>query len=183
MARQPAKRAKKPRRPLDKEAIELAALALIDKDGLGELSMRRLGKKLGVEAMSLYHHYPSKAHLLDALLDRLIATSEGAPIVVTSAAGSPEGYVLARRGQLAHYIGPLVATSAAVATRLLDAVLERLAGREVCLDLHRGGLLAQTTLADQGLAMRRTLTRMYVGPGPHPGTSPWICASAGPEIG
>ncbi len=74
MARPPAKRAKKPRRPLDKEAIELAALALIDKDGLGELSMRRLGKKLGVEAMSLYHHYPSKAHLLDALLDRLIAT-------------------------------------------------------------------------------------------------------------
>jgi AcrR family transcriptional regulator len=26
--------------------------------------------------MSLYHHYPSKAHLLDALLDRLLATLE-----------------------------------------------------------------------------------------------------------
>ena len=67
-------RAKKTRRPLDRERIERVALELIDKEGLGELSMRRLGKRLGVEAMSLYHHYPSKTHLLDALLDRLIAT-------------------------------------------------------------------------------------------------------------
>jgi AcrR family transcriptional regulator len=38
--------------------------------------MRRLGKKLGVEAMSLYHHYPSKAHLFDALVDRLLSEME-----------------------------------------------------------------------------------------------------------
>lgn len=69
-----AKKSIKERRPLDREGIERAALALIDEEGLGEFSMRRLGKKLGVEAMSLYHHYPSKSHLLDALLDRLIAT-------------------------------------------------------------------------------------------------------------
>jgi len=69
-----AKKTPKVRRPLDREGIERAALALIDEEGLAELSMRRLGKKLGVEAMSLYHHYPSKAHLLDALLDRLIST-------------------------------------------------------------------------------------------------------------
>jgi AcrR family transcriptional regulator len=62
------------RRPLDREAIERAALDLIEKAGLEELSMRRLGKKLGVEAMSLYHHFPSKAHLLDALVERLIVT-------------------------------------------------------------------------------------------------------------
>ena len=36
-------------------------------------------QKLGVEAMSLYHHYPSKAHLLDALLERLVATLEPVP--------------------------------------------------------------------------------------------------------
>jgi GNAT superfamily N-acetyltransferase len=118
-----------------------------------------------------------------ALLDRLIADGEGEPIIATLTAGSPEGYVLARRGQLAAYIGPLVATSAGVATRLLDAVLARLAGRQVCLDLHRGGLLEPTTLADRAFSMRRTLTRMYVGPAPHPGTSSWICASAGPELG
>jgi AcrR family transcriptional regulator len=74
-----AAKSKRPRRPLDRETIQHAALALIDQDGLGELSMRRLGQKLGVEAMSLYHHYPSKAHLLDALLERLIATLEPVP--------------------------------------------------------------------------------------------------------
>lgn len=74
-----ARKSKRPRRPLDRESIERAALELIDQDGLGELSMRRLGQKLGVEAMSLYHHYPSKAHLLDALLERLIASLEPVP--------------------------------------------------------------------------------------------------------
>lgn len=61
------------RAPLDRDAIERAALELIERDGLAELSMRKLGAAVGVEAMSLYHHYASKAHLLDALLDRLIA--------------------------------------------------------------------------------------------------------------
>lgn len=72
----PAKAPKKRTRrdPLDRERIEAAALELIERDGLDELSMRKLGAALGVEAMSLYHHYPSKAHLLDALLDRLIAS-------------------------------------------------------------------------------------------------------------
>lgn len=64
------KRARKS--PLDRERIELAALELVEKDGLAEFSMRKLGSALGVEAMSLYHHFPSKAHLFDALLDRLI---------------------------------------------------------------------------------------------------------------
>jgi AcrR family transcriptional regulator len=68
----PAKKNK--RQPLDRDAIERAALELIDAKGLDELSMRKLGAKLGVEAMSLYHHFPSKSHLLDALMERLIAT-------------------------------------------------------------------------------------------------------------
>jgi AcrR family transcriptional regulator len=68
------KKQAKPRRTLDRELIERTALAIIDDVGLDELSMRRLGKELGVEAMSLYHHFPSKAHLLDALLERLVLT-------------------------------------------------------------------------------------------------------------
>src|SRR5215475_8198721 len=43
------------------------ALALIDAEGLETLSMRRLGARLGVEAMSLYRHVHNKADLLDAL--------------------------------------------------------------------------------------------------------------------
>jgi AcrR family transcriptional regulator len=43
------------------------ALALVDEEGLAALSMRRLGARLGVEAMSLYNHVRDKADLLDAL--------------------------------------------------------------------------------------------------------------------
>src|SRR5260370_2602186 len=50
-----------------REDICNAALALVDEEGLEALSMRRLGSRLGIEAMSLYHHVRDKADLLDAL--------------------------------------------------------------------------------------------------------------------
>jgi AcrR family transcriptional regulator len=49
-----------------------AALALIDGDGLEGFSTRKLGAALGVEAMAIYHHFPSKAALLDAVAERLL---------------------------------------------------------------------------------------------------------------
>lgn len=48
-------------------------MALVDRDGLEALSTRRLGEALGCEAMSIYHHFPSKAHLMDALIDLMLA--------------------------------------------------------------------------------------------------------------
>lgn len=58
---------------LDRETVVDAALALIAAEGLSGLSMRQLGRALGVEAMSLYHWFPSKERLLDAAADRLLA--------------------------------------------------------------------------------------------------------------
>lgn len=40
------------------------ALRLIDEEGLDALSMRRLGAELNVRGISLYHHFPSKEHIL-----------------------------------------------------------------------------------------------------------------------
>ena len=45
----------------------------IDADGLENLSMRRLAGTLGVEAMSLYNHFPNKAEILNAVHQRLLA--------------------------------------------------------------------------------------------------------------
>jgi AcrR family transcriptional regulator len=56
---------------LSRDAIAAAALALIDQEGLDALSFRRLGQELGFEAMSLYHYFASKAHLMDAVIDRV----------------------------------------------------------------------------------------------------------------
>ncbi|QLY33553.1 TetR/AcrR family transcriptional regulator [Nocardia huaxiensis] len=50
---------------LSRERIRGAALTLIDRDGLPELSMRKLAAELGVQAASLYGHYPTKDDLLD----------------------------------------------------------------------------------------------------------------------
>src|SRR2546427_10692734 len=61
------------RTTLSLERIAAAAVALIDGDGLDALSMRRLGAELGVDAMSLYRHFPSKAALLQAVVARLFA--------------------------------------------------------------------------------------------------------------
>ena len=58
------------RRPaLSRDRIVEAAARVADHDGLGGVSMRSVGKELGVEAMSLYHHVAGKEDLLDRLAD------------------------------------------------------------------------------------------------------------------
>lgn len=61
------------RPPLTRDAVVEAAVAMTDAEGLDRLSMRRLGERLGVEAMSLYHHVPNKTALLDAMVDTVFA--------------------------------------------------------------------------------------------------------------
>ena len=48
-----------------------AAIALADAEGLSALSMRRVAEMLGVSPMSLYTYVPSKAELVDLMLDRV----------------------------------------------------------------------------------------------------------------
>jgi AcrR family transcriptional regulator len=68
------------RAPLSRERVLKAALAMVDADGLGSLSMRKLGTELGVEAMSLYKHVANKDALLDGLIDQLwTEVSDGLP--------------------------------------------------------------------------------------------------------
>ncbi|WP_241985831.1 MULTISPECIES: TetR family transcriptional regulator [Cryobacterium] len=52
-----------PRIPLSREKIIGAAAAVADRAGVTAVSMRSVAKVLGVEAMSLYHHVPSKEAL------------------------------------------------------------------------------------------------------------------------
>ena len=71
-----ARRAATAVEPLSRERIVDAALDLIAETGLAGFSTRKLGERLGREAMSLYHHFPSKQHLLDALVDHAIGSVE-----------------------------------------------------------------------------------------------------------
>lgn len=58
-------------RPLTRDELLEAALDIVDSEGLAALTMHHLADAVGVEAMSLYHHVPSKAVLLDRLVDRV----------------------------------------------------------------------------------------------------------------
>jgi predicted RNase H-like nuclease/AcrR family transcriptional regulator len=58
---------------LSRDRVVAEAVALADAEGLAALSMRALAGRLGVEAMSLYHHVASKEGLLDAMLDVVFA--------------------------------------------------------------------------------------------------------------
>jgi TetR/AcrR family transcriptional regulator, tetracycline repressor protein len=64
---------KEPRTPLTRERIVCAALALVDREGLKALSMRKLGVELGVDPMAIYYYVPNKDALLDAIIEAVMA--------------------------------------------------------------------------------------------------------------
>jgi AcrR family transcriptional regulator len=59
------------RTPLSRDRILDAAIELADREGIGAVTMRRLGQHLGVEAMSLYKHIADKDEVLAGIADRI----------------------------------------------------------------------------------------------------------------
>jgi AcrR family transcriptional regulator len=58
--------------PLSRSRITASALHIVDTEGLGALSMRRLGAELGVDASSIYYHVPNKSALYDLVVDAVM---------------------------------------------------------------------------------------------------------------
>lgn len=75
MAPKPTTRAQ-PRVPLSRERVLDAAIRLADEGGIESLSMRKLARELGVEAMSLYNHVAGKGDLVDAIADLVVSEIE-----------------------------------------------------------------------------------------------------------
>src|SRR5678816_2376084 len=63
------RRGPKPSRSV--EEVVSAAISLADAEGLAALSMRRVAETLGLSPMSLYTYVPSKAELVDLMVDRV----------------------------------------------------------------------------------------------------------------
>jgi len=57
------------RTPLTRADILTTALRIVDDEGVDALSMRRLARELGIEAMSLYHHFENKDAILAGIID------------------------------------------------------------------------------------------------------------------
>jgi TetR/AcrR family transcriptional regulator, tetracycline repressor protein len=61
------------RDPLTRERVIEAAMRVMDEEGLEAVSMRRVAREVGVEAMSLYHHVEDKEDLLDGICEHVMA--------------------------------------------------------------------------------------------------------------
>ena len=59
--------------PLQRRDVLAAARELLAAYGLGDLTMRRLARELGVQAGAIYWHVPNKQALLAELADELLA--------------------------------------------------------------------------------------------------------------
>ena len=99
------------RRNLDQAQIVKAALELLDKVGLDELTMRRVAERLDVKAASLYRHVRDKEELLVLLGDEI---SGEIPLV------SPQGSWRGRLSQMARNVRSALAAHRDTA-RLLAA--------------------------------------------------------------
>jgi len=103
------------RRGIDQRRILVAAVEFIDEYGLRALTMRALGARLGVEAMSLYYYVPGKESLLDGVVETVIDDLYGDPHVHMQTA-SWQDYLQrlahgVRRIALAHpQVFPLIAS-------------------------------------------------------------------------
>jgi AcrR family transcriptional regulator len=51
------------------QQIYTSALRILEAEGPQAVSMRRVAKEAGITAMAIYHHFPSRAALLDAVVN------------------------------------------------------------------------------------------------------------------
>lgn len=102
--------------PLDRDRILRAGVAFIDEVGLRDLTMRKLGATLSVEAMSLYRYVPGREDLLDGIVETIVAEMYDDPDVLTSPRDGWQDFLQrlahgVRRVALAHPCAfPLVAS-------------------------------------------------------------------------
>lgn len=59
---------------LSRERVIDAAVTVAERDGLAELSMRRLAAELGAGTMSLYNHVSDKEDLFDGMVEHVLAS-------------------------------------------------------------------------------------------------------------
>ena len=116
--------------PLSRERVLRAAVELADTSGIESLTMRALGRALGVEAMSLYNHVRSKDEILDGIVDLIVGDIHVPPSGTPWKSAMRERAISAHEVLLTHPWGAMLLMSryniGPGMTRYLDATLGRL---------------------------------------------------------
>jgi TetR/AcrR family tetracycline transcriptional repressor len=141
------------RAPLTRQRLLDRALAVIDRDGLENLSMRRLAAELDVSAMSLYNHVPSKEVLLQGVTETLLREIDlSAAEAEDWTEAIKEGFRSFRRVLLAHpHALPLIQTRPALSPEAFRPVEVSLA------TLRRAGFDEEGALKAHWLLVGYTL--------------------------
>ncbi|MFD0744811.1 TetR/AcrR family transcriptional regulator [Phytohabitans flavus] len=159
------------RRPaLDRDVIVRTALAVIDRDGVAGLTMRKFGAELGVDPMAVYYYLPDKGALFDAVVEA-VHDEVGELLVEEGATWQSlvwETFQRTRRVLLRHpHTIPLVGTRPVLSPRML-ARADRLIAA-----LVEVGLTAATALNIVACARSYTVGYLLVEAG----------VPAGPPVG
>jgi len=139
---------------LDRARIVAEAVALLDAEGLENVTLRKLAARLGVQAPTLYWHLPNKAALITAIAEEILTPLPASAIDATERwqdwlIGFAVGL---RRALLAHPDGARI-ISASQLSRTMAAISE----------------LAMSTLVARGIPLQQarvivlTVERFTVG--------------------
>jgi AcrR family transcriptional regulator len=101
---------------------------LADREGIERLSMRRLGQKLGVEAMSLYNHVKNKDDLLDGMVDVVVAEIDPPLADADWRIVFRERVLAARKAMLRHPWASAVIVSRKTITPTMMGYMDSMAG-------------------------------------------------------
>jgi AcrR family transcriptional regulator len=118
---------------LSRERVLDAAIALADENGIESLTMRKLARELGVEAMSLYNHVANKGDLVDAIVDRVLneidlpATAEEWDVAIRECAISAHEALLRHPWACSLVLSPTTTRTVPVGRlRYIEWLLQRL---------------------------------------------------------
>lgn len=96
---------------LTRDEVMAAAVELIDSEGLDRLTMRRLGQRVGRDAMSLYRYAPNRDGLLDEVVESVLSELPPFPGERPWQEELRDGAHAFRRVALAHpHVVPLLVT-------------------------------------------------------------------------
>lgn len=170
---------------LTRDEIIAAALGLIDELGADQFTMRKLGERLGVDPMAVYHHVPNKRAILDGIVELLW---QGVEVPVTTEGESWQdvltGLFVAFRARLLEHpraiaiVGTRPVTTPAMLD-LVDVTLGRLAAAGltggVAMPLVDnlagftiGKCLAEVSMYEEGAVQRVQDAIATVTPETHP---------------
>ena len=157
------------RERLSRERVVAVALAIVDRDGLEQLTMRSLGRELGVDSMAAYHWFPNKLAILQGVGEAILAEIQppspdpGVPWQTTARALAREY----RAALLRHSNALPVAATQPVMTPRGLSLIERTAAALVA-----GGLAPAAAIEAINTAASLVIGSAMVDGGVTPGTEP-----------